>query len=375
MNVKFQNLSPLSFRGLDQEIRDTIDRINVNGVYLNGVETGYFEIEFAEYIGMDNHCVAVGNGFDAILLSLMAAEVYTGDVLVPANAPMPVWKAVTMAGVGNSLHPIAVKPNVDTFNITLDEIKKKVTRQTKAIIVVHMFGCPVDEIEEIKSFCEKRRLILIEDCSQAHGAEYPDQIKAGNFGDYSVFSFYPTKNLGAMGDAGAIITKSASKASLLRVMRRFGGETNSGLTSRMDEIQAAILRVKLRHLDDWNLLRKDYANFYIGALREIPGISLPKWRFGHVWHQFVIKVKNRMFLERNLFEFGIETMIHYPKFPPQSTFYEIEGERDSNEMQTVGYLSRSSLSLPIAPHLTWDEVKYIAKKIKEISQMEGYKVL
>jgi dTDP-4-amino-4,6-dideoxygalactose transaminase len=361
--IEFQDLTP---RGdMKDEIDDAIARVVKSGIYLDGVEATLFQKEFARYIEPGNYCVAVGNGFSAIYLSLLSAGVYTGEVLVPANAPMPVWKAVTMAGNGYSLHPVPVKPNLDTFNITLDEIMQRVTDSTKALILVHMFGCPVSEIADIRHYCARRGIVLIEDCSQAHGAVCGEGVKAGNFGDYAVFSFYPTKNLGAMGDAGAIIVKSEREAAQLRVMRAFGGGTNIGITSRMDEMQAAILRAKLLHLDEMNAVRSLHAGIYFGKLTGISGIILPKYDPGHVWHQFVIKVPDRRSkLMEELADRDIETDIHYLQFPPQTGFYYREDGRDRFETEAVEYLAKVSLSLPIAPHLSISNIEYVADYVK-----------
>jgi dTDP-4-amino-4,6-dideoxygalactose transaminase len=336
-----------------------------SGWYILGGEVEAFEQEFAAYTG-SKHCIGVGNGLEALQLILMGYEIGAGDeVVVPANTYIASWLAVSYTGA----RPVPVEPDPGTYNIDPRLIEQALTPRTKAIMPVHLYGQPV-EMEILWQVAEKHRLTIIEDAAQTHGGWYRDR-KAGNLGDAAGFSFYPSKNLGAFGDAGAVVTNNDELADKVRVLRNYGSRTKyynevKGHNSRLDPLQAAFLRVKLKHLDDWNKRRDRIANHYLDNLRLIPDLGLPHVPSDvlPVWHLFVVSHPERDRLQAYLSDQGIGTMIHYPVPPHLSEAYREMGYQ-GGDFPITERMADTFLSIPIGPHLSMDDADYVIEKIQE----------
>ncbi len=357
------------------EINIAIDRVLQSGWYLLGNEVKQFETNFAAYCGV-KHCIGVANGLDALILILRAYKemgiMQDGDeVIVPANT----YIASILAISQNNLTPVLVEPNLDTFNIDTRLIEEKITPRTKAILTVHLYGNNAMDAE-IKCLTDKYKLILIEDSAQAHGAEYNDgtQIRrAGNIGHASGFSFYPGKNLGALGDAGAVTTNDDELAQVIRSIANYGSQKKyvndyQGINSRMDEIQATILDVKLVGLDADTQRRREIAEYYIEHIKH-PDIVLPlltsetvpvSENKTHVWHLFVIRSTKRDALQKYLSDNGIQTLIHYPIPPHKQRAYK---EWYSMSLPITEQIHEQVLSLPISPVMTDDEARFVVEVI------------
>lgn len=350
------------------ELKDDLDgayqRVMESGWYILGGEVEDFEHEFAAYTG-SKYCVAVGNGLEALQLILIAYGIGAGDeVIVPANTYIASWLAISYTGAS----PVPVEPDPKTYNIDPRLIEKAITPRTKAIMPVHLYGQPV-EMQTIWEVAEKHRLKIIEDAAQTHGGRYLDRM-AGNLGDAAGFSFYPTKNLGAFGDAGAVITNSGDLADKVRVLRNYGSRMKyfnevKGHNSRLDPLQAAFLRVKLKHLDEWNRRRTKIAGLYLEHLRTCPDLVLPYVPAGvaPVWHVFVVSHPERDRLQAYLRGQGIGTLIHYPVPPHLSEAYRELGYRTGNFPLTES-MAQTFLSIPIGPHLGMADVEYVIERIQ-----------
>lgn len=322
------------------------------GWYIHGEEHAEFEKEFASWNG-SRHCLGVANGLDALTLTLRAWKemgvLAEGDeVIVPANT----YIASILAITENRLTPVLVEPDPATYNIEPAGIEKAVTPRTRAILVVHLYGriAPMPAIMEL---ARRHRLKVLEDCAQSHGATL-DGIQCGNWGDAAGFSFYPGKNLGALGDAGAVITSDDTLAEVLKALRNYGSEKKyhnryQGPNSRLDEMQAALLRVKLRYLDSETLRRRKVAEFYRGGIVH-PEVVLPEAPPGeeHVWHLFVVRSKRRDELQNHLASCGIQTVIHYPIPPHHQQGYPEFRQYHLPETEAI---HREVLSLPMSPVL------------------------
>lgn len=292
------------------------------GWYILGNEVKQFETDFATYCG-NKHCIGVGNGLDALVLIFKAyihlGKLQKGDeIIVPANTYIASILAILQA----DLVPVLVEPRLETYNINPEEIEAKITSKTKAILPVHLYG-QLCEMKAINEIAQKHNLLVIEDAAQAHGSQFSENEKAGNLGHAVAFSFYPGKNLGALGDAGAITTNDDALAEVLFSMRNYGSKVKYeneiiGVNSRLDELQAAFLSIKLKQLDSENEFRRSMAKRYLSEIKN-DKIVLPTWDFSqnHVFHLFVIRTSNRLALQNYLKENGIETMIHYPIPPHQ----------------------------------------------------------
>ena len=290
------------------------------GWYILGNEVKQFETDFASYCGT-KHCIGVGNGLDALVL-IFKAYIHLGklekgdEVIVPANTYIASILAVLQA----DLVPVLVEPRLETYNINPEEIEAKITSKTKAILAVHLYG-QLCEMKAINEIAQKHNLLVIEDAAQAHGSQFSENEKAGNLSHASAFSFYPGKNLGALGDGGAITTNDDGLAEVLFSMRNYGSKVKYeneiiGVNSRLDELQAAFLNIKLKQLDSENEFRRSMAKRYLSEIKN-EKIIMPSWDLSqnHVFHLFVIRTSNRLELQNFLKENGIETMIHYP-IPP-----------------------------------------------------------
>jgi len=361
MKVLFNKLGD-EYRLHKNEFDKVINKVLNKGNFILGEEVENFEKEFGKYIGA-KYCVGVGNGLDALRLALMALEIGRGDEVIttPLSA---VASALAIKLVGAK--PIFVDID-DYYHLDANQIEKYITNKTKAVLGVHLYGLPF-QVDKIVRICKKYGLFLIEDCAQAHGAKFKDK-KVGIFGDVACFSFYPTKNLGAFGDGGAIVTNNKDIYDFCKIARHYGQKslyehTILGINSRLDELQAAILRIKLKYLDYQNKKRRIIANFYKKNLRTIKEIKLPQERKNayHVYHLFVIEVDDRDKLKNFLEKRNIQTLIHYPKpIHKQTSFKEYNKLKLPNVEQKVNKI----LSLPIHPLLKQQELVYIVKSIKE----------
>jgi len=351
VNVPFLDLQA-AYRELQTQLDGACQKVLSSGWYILGQEVTVFEREFAAYCGA-RHCIGVGNGLDALELILRAYGIGEGDeVIVPAHTFIATWLAVSRCGA----RPVPVDPEETTANISASGIEKALTPKTRAIIVVHLYGQPAD-MDPICVLAKQRKLTLIEDAAQAHGAAYRGK-KAGSLGDAAAFSFYPGKNLGAFGDGGAVVTNDLEIAERVRLLRNYGSTIKyrhdvKGANSRLDEIQAAILRVKLRHLMDWNQRRKQAAERYLDGLADTPDLILPQAidEAEPVWHLFVIRHPKRDLLQRHLRDRGIETLIHYPVPPHLSPAY-AASQNLAGRYPVTERLAGTVLSLPIGPHIT-----------------------
>lgn len=359
--IDFLNLKKVNNKYRD-EIITAVTAVIDSGWYINGEQVAKFEAEFASYCGT-KFAVGVGNGLDALQLILKAYDIGVGDeVIVPSNTFIATWLAVTHCGA----EPVPVEPLLDTHNINVDLIEAAVTKKTKAIIAVHLYGQPAD-MDAINDLAKKYNLKVIEDAAQAHGALYNGK-KVGGLGDVAGFSFYPGKNLGAFGDGGAITTDDGKLAERIKMLSNYGSKERykhelQGVNSRLDEIQAAILRVKLKDIDNINELRQSQANFYIEELNNCQ-LVLPKVHEGAnpVWHLFVIRVKNRSSLQAALQNNKIQSLIHYPSAPHEQCAYSEQFQ--NRKFPIANMLQDEILSLPIGPHLTQIELSKIVEVIK-----------
>lgn len=362
MNIPFLDLQA-GYRELQSELEAAFHRVMTSGWYILGKEVEAFEQEFAEYCGVD-HCIAVGNGLEAIHLVLRALGVGPGDeVIVPGNTFIATWLAVSYTGAV----PVAVEPDEQTFNLDPEQLQQAVTDRTRAIIPVHLYGQPA-AMERIRAFAERKRLKVIEDAAQAHGARCQGR-RVGGLGNAGCFSFYPGKNLGAYGDGGAVTTNDAGLAQQLRLLRNYGASRKyhseiMGFNSRLDELQAAFLRVKLGRLDEWNERRAEVAHWYRQALQAVPDLTLPfvpAWA-DPVWHLFVIQHPRRDELQQALHQAGIGALLHYPIPPHQSEAY-YRGRWKGGKLPATERLAREVLSLPMSPHMTQADVHRVAEVI------------
>jgi dTDP-4-amino-4,6-dideoxygalactose transaminase len=344
------------------QIDSAVKRVLDSGWYLLGKECETFEEKFAAYCGT-RHCIGVANGLDALNLIIKAYGFGTGDeIIVPANT----YIASILAISQNGCVPVLVEPDLSTYNINPDLIEAHITPNTKAIMVVHLYG-RVTVMEKVWALAKKYNLKVIEDSAQAHGALYEGK-RAGSLGDASGFSFYPGKNLGCLGDGGAITTSDSALADKLRALRNYGSHKKythlyKGVNSRLDEIQAAILSVKLDGLDRDNQRRRDIARKYHASIKN-PKIQLPALlpENGNVWHLFVVRCADRDGLQRYLADHDIQTLIHYPIPPHKQEAYK---EWNGLILPVTEQIHREVLSLPISPVMTDSEVSTVIRVINQ----------
>ena len=333
-----------------------------SGWYILGGELESFEREFAEYLGA-KFCVGVNSGLDALTLTIRALGIGAGaEVIVPANT----YIATALAVTANGATPVFVEPD-EFYNLDAEKISAAVTEKTRAIMAVHLYGQPAN-LEKICAVAEKFSLPIVEDCAQSHGAKFNGKM-TGTFG-VGCFSFYPTKNLGAFGDAGAVVTDNESFAREIRTLRNYGSEVKyhnkiAGVNSRLDEIQAALLRVKLSHLDELNAERKKIARRYLNEIKN-SRIILPKILDGaeHVWHQFVVRTENRDAFQKYLAQKNIQTVIHYPIPPHLAECYAGLGFK-RGDFPVAEKFSDEVLSLPIFNGMTAAEINYVVEVVNE----------
>lgn len=360
----------LDLKAINEQYRDEIDgaikRVLDSGWYLLGAEGEAFEQEFASYCGTQ-HSLGCANGLDALILILMAYRelgvmVEGDEVIVPANTYIASILAISRAG----LKPVLVEPDERTYNIDPNLIEAAITEKTKAILAVHLYGQCAD-MDPIHAIAKKHGLKVIEDAAQAHGATYRGR-KAGSLGDAAGFSFYPGKNLGCLGDGGAVTTDDAELATAIRALRNYGSEKKyhnqyQGMNSRLDEIQAAVLRVKLKYLDADTEKRRKVADLYLSQLAT-SNLQLPRVAdYGeHAWHLFVVRSKGRDALAERLSEQGVQSMIHYPIPPHQQQGYP---ELHGLSLPVTEAIHREVLSLPISQVLKVESVKQVVELLHE----------
>lgn len=361
MNIPFVSFLPLE-RELDTDIRDAFERVYARSWYILGDEDRKFEKEFAEYCSV-KCCVGVGNGLDALMLALKALDIGEGDeVIVPSNTYIATALAVTYVGA----KPIFVEPDIRTYNINPANIRSAISDRTKAIIPVHLYGQPCD-MDAIMEIADENGLYVVEDCAQAHGALYKGK-KVGAFGVASGFSFYPGKNLGALGDAGAVVSNDEKIAAKVKCLGNYGSEYKyyniyKGNNSRMDEMQAAFLQAKLPHLDRMNEERRRIATMYLEGIRN-ENIILPYVieEVEPVWHIFAVRCRQRDLLQKYLAEQGIGTNIHYPMPMHLQKCYEDFGYV-KGAYPIAEEISNTELSLPMYYGMKDDEIQYVIEKI------------
>ncbi|WP_370675589.1 DegT/DnrJ/EryC1/StrS family aminotransferase [Pleomorphomonas sp. PLEO] len=362
MNVPFLDLRA-SYLELKDELDEAIARVLDSGWYVLGEEVEAFEIAFADYCGA-KHAVGLASGLDALHLGLRAMGIGEGDeVIVPSNAYIATWLGVTQCGA----IPVPVEPLPQTHNIDPGRIEAAITPRTRAILALHLYGLPAD-MEPILEIARRRGLMVMEDAAQAHGARYDDK-RIGAHGDVVAWSFYPSKNLGAMGDAGAVTTNDPALAERIRILRNYGSQERyvnrvCGYNSRLDPIQAAVLRVKIPYLDAWNERRAVSASRYAALLSANKTITLPAvpQRCTPAWHLFVIRHPQRGRLQAACAKNGIGTQVHYPIPPHMQEAYGDYGWAPE-DFPEARQLASEVMSLPIGPHLSEGAVDHICMTI------------
>jgi dTDP-4-amino-4,6-dideoxygalactose transaminase len=352
---------------IKEELDEAYQRVMNSGWYILGDEVAAFEREFAAYCGT-KHCIGVGNGLEALQVILRSYGIGPGDeVIVPANTYIATCLAVSNSGA--SIVP--VEPNERSFNLDPRLIEKAISAKTKAVLPVHLYG-QAAEMDAINDVARKHGLKIIEDAAQAHGASYRGR-KAGGLGDAAGWSFYPTKNLGAYGDAGAVTTDDDELAERVRLLRNYGSRgkyynTEKGINSRLDELQAALLRVRLKHLDEWNARRTAIAETYLNEL-ECARLLLPLVAEGAepVWHLFVIRSNMRDTLQRQLKDAGVNTLVHYPVPPHLQEAYN-DLRAPAGTFPITEAIHREVLSLPIGPQLTESDQSRVVQAVKALAR-------
>jgi dTDP-4-amino-4,6-dideoxygalactose transaminase len=364
--IKFLDLKKIN-DSFEPEISAAIKRVIDSGWYILGNEVKAFEEEYASFIGT-KHCIGVANGLDALRLIFRAyiemGQIQPGDeIIVPANT----YIASIISISENRLIPVLVEPDINTYNLDPFKIEEKITERTKGILIVHLYGQNAMH-PEIKRIVTKYNLNLIEDNAQAHGAYYGDK-RTGSLGDAAGHSFYPGKNLGALGDAGAVTTDNDVLAEAIRILANYGSKTKfeniyKGLNSRLDEIHASVLRIKLKYLDRDNLIRSRIAKLYLEEIenKQIIKPQIPNDAREHVYHLFVIRLAKRNELQQYLNENGIQSLIHYPIPPHCQKAYSRHGFH-KEDYPITEEIANTCLSIPISPKLDYSEGLYIIKEL------------
>lgn len=364
MKVAFADFVPMHSE-IKEELDNAYNSVLNSSYFIQGTECKAFEEEFASYCGV-KHCVGVATGLDAIYLILRAMNIGDGDeVIIPSNTFIATALAVSYAGAT----PVLVEPDINTYNIDVSLIEEKITDRTKAIIAVHLQGRTAD-MNPIKEIADKYNLKVIEDAAQAHGAKYFGK-KTGALGDAAAFSFYPGKNLGALGDGGCVVTNDDELAKKIRALGNYGSDYKyhhiyKGTNSRLDELQAAFLRIKLKSLDKWNSSRREIAKRYIEGINN-PLITLPlqsSEEYEHIYHVFAIRCEKRDELEAYLNEKGITTVKHYPiPIHMQGAYKDLNIQQGA--LPVAEEISRTILSIPMYYGMTDEQVDYVITTINE----------
>jgi dTDP-4-amino-4,6-dideoxygalactose transaminase len=353
-----------TYTELSQELDQAYRRVMDSGHYLLGPELVYFEKEYAQFSGT-KYCIGVSNGLEALQLCLMAKKIGKGDeVIVPAHGYIATWLAVTHVGAT----PIPCECSESTYNLDPLKVQRLISANTKAILPIDLYGQTAN-YPELRKAIEGKNIFILEDAAQSHGAKCGD-ISAGNLGDAAGISFYPSKNLGAFSDAGAITTNDSLLADAVRMLRNYGSKERYkneviGINSRLSELQSAFLRVKLTRLNEWNLRRKILAAIFFDHLNNVGDIILPhvpSWA-DPVWHLFVIRTKKRDALRNYLLEKGVGTQIHYPIPPHLSDAYTSLGYK-KGDFPLAELLADEVLSLPIGPHTLASEIEFVCASIQ-----------
>lgn len=360
--IPFLNLRAINL-SIKNELRQKFSEVLDSGYYILGNELQHFEREFAEYCGTQ-YCIGVGNCLEALHLILRAYEIGNGDeVVVPSNTYIATWLAISMVGA----KIVPVEPNLSTYNLDPQLIEQKITKKTKAILVVHLYGQTAN-MDPIMELAKKYNLKVIEDSAQAHGASYNGR-KAGSLGDASAFSFYPGKNLGALGDGGAVTSNDPELIEKIQLLRNYGSKIKyynevQGYNSRLDELQAAFLREKLKVLDSQNMERKEIAKAYLEKLASKDSITLPcvLTESDPVWHLFVIRTKNRKKFAEHLKNAEIETLIHYPIPPHLQNAYSNLGFKEGT-FPISEKIHQEVISLPMWPGMSEETTDKIIDRI------------
>ncbi|KKP29989.1 MAG: pyridoxal phosphate-dependent protein [Parcubacteria group bacterium GW2011_GWA2_31_28] len=357
-----------------REVNTAIKRVINNAQFIGGLEVEKFEKEFARYLKV-KYVIGINSGTDALIIGIRGLNLKTNDeVIVPANT----FIATALAVSENGARPVFVDIDENDFGINLDDLKNKINEKTKAIILVHLYGQP-DKIDEIKEIIKNtgRKIHIIEDACQAHGAIYKGK-RVGNFGIFSAFSFYPTKNLGAYGDGGAIVTNDHKLAEKYRLLRQYGSDKKYfhktfGVNSRLDTLQAAVLGVKLKYLDNWNKKRQAIANLYTKYLNKmVPEVNTPN-EFSDrksVFHIYLIRTKKRNKLANYLKKRGVLTLIHYPLPLHLQKAYDYLGYK-YGDFPNTEKASEEILSLPMYEYMTEKQIQYVVKSIEEFYKVEN----
>lgn len=364
MKLPFLDVKSINTRQVD-EFSKALNRVLNSGWLILGEETASFEAEFSKFCGVGN-CVGVGNGLEALHLVLKAWEIGEGDeVIVPSNTYIATWLAVSQVGA----KPVPVEPDISTYNINPELIEAAITPRTRAVIPVHLYG-QTASMEDIMAIAHRHGLKVLEDGAQAHGAAL-NNGRAGALGHAAAFSFYPGKNLGALGDGGAVTTNDSELADKIRALRNYGSHIKyhnevRGYNSRLDELQSAFLRAKLPLLDSDNAHRAEIAARYSEGLSGLDGLTLPEVGAGceHVWHLYVVRHAKRDTLQKRLGELGIGTMIHYPIPPHMQPAYKDLGIPEG-AFPISEKIHREVLSLPMGPTMTQEEASAVITAVRQ----------
>jgi dTDP-4-amino-4,6-dideoxygalactose transaminase len=365
-------LEPIPFLSLSHQHQLIHDEVQAvfrekfeSNWFILGQSLETFEKAYAQFSGV-RYCLGVGNGFDALTAAAQACGLKEGDeVIVPSHTYVATWLAISRAGAT----VVPVEPDPDTMNINVTAIEDHITARTKAIVPVHLYGQPCD-MDGVMNIAQRQGLKVIEDNAQSHGARWGDRL-TGSFGDINATSFYPTKNLGALGDGGAITTNNAPLAEFVRKFRNYGFDTKNhsavlGVNTRLDELQAAVLSIKLRYLEQWNEERSRLADHYLSLLARVGDLQLPTCHgeATHVYHLFVVRTKQRDALKSYLAEAGIDAMIHYPIPPHLQAAYSFMPFR-AGDFPLAEAIANTALSLPLWPGITHAAVSRVCEGIRE----------
>ncbi|MBX2967748.1 MAG: DegT/DnrJ/EryC1/StrS family aminotransferase [Cyclobacteriaceae bacterium] len=364
MRIPFQKLD-VQYTAIQSEIDRAIAAVLTKAQFIGGEPVKQFEDAFAEKLSV-KHCISTGNGTDSLFLILKALNIKAGDeVITPAFSCIPSAETISLTGA----KPVFCDVDPHYYTIDPEQVKRKITSRTKAVIAVHLYG-QAAAVLELKKICDQHKLFLIEDCAQGHLTKDGDAF-AGTVGVAGAFSFYPTKNLGAYGDAGCIATDDSTLAERVRRLRNHGALIKDdheleGTNSRMDTLQAAILNVKLNYLEQWNARRQEIARNYRQQLGDVTQIQLPAERpqSTHTYHLFCICTKQREKLQKHLAEQGIETLIHYPRGLPYTPAYK-HLNHPEQDFPVTASLQHQVLSLPLYPELTDQEISFVAERVRQ----------
>ena len=362
--IEYENLNKVN-RPYFQEFTKAFNQVLNSGWFILGNNVDEFEKEFAQYNNV-NYCIGVASGLDAMILAVKALDLEErSEIIVPSNTYIATILSIIQCGHT----PVLVEPDLVTCNIDPNHLQEAITSKTRAVIIVHLYGKPCD-MEPIMNICRRNNLFLIEDCAQAHGAEYKGK-KVGSFGEIAAFSFYPTKNLGCLGDGGAVLTNIDEFNKKIRMLRNYGSDKKYyneyiGINSRLDELQAAFLRIKLKYLDSINNHKRELASIYLNGIMQEYKVPFVDPDYFDVYHIFNIRHSKRDELKAYLLENGIRTEIHYP-IPPHRQ--KALAHLNYLNLPVSEEIHRTTLSLPISSFHTRDEILYVVKVLNNFAQL------